>query len=228
MSKAKRIDVGGMPYHVLNRANGRKRIFRADGDYRAFENVLIQASQKYPMRILAYCVMPNHWHMVLWPHKDGDLAAFVGWLSLTHAQRWHAFHGTAGSGHVYQGPFKSFLIQSDAHLLTVCRYVERNPLRAHLVARAEAWRWSSLWWHAQGCSADLGILEDTWPVPRPPDWSSWVNQGDGNDAIGDVRDCVQRGKPFGATGWVEDVVQRFNIAPALRPRGRPRNLSAVQ
>ena len=92
------------------------------------------------MRLLAYCVMPNHWHLVLWPREDGDLSTFVGWLTLTHTQRWHAHRHSVGSGHVYQGRFKSFLVESDEHLWTVCRYVERNAFRAGLCERAEQWR----------------------------------------------------------------------------------------
>src|SRR6266850_1096513 len=97
------------------------------------------------MRVLAYCVMPNHWHLVLWPRADGDFSHYVGWLTLTHTQRWHAYQHTVGTGHLYQGRFKSFPVQTDEHVLTVCRYVERNPVRAGLVPQAEHWRWGSLW-----------------------------------------------------------------------------------
>src|SRR5262249_8247 len=102
------------------------------------------------IRLLAYCVMPNHWHLVLWPHHDGDLSEFLRWLTVTHTQRWHAHHHTAGTGPLYQGRFKSFPIQADESLLSVCRYVERNPLRAGLVRQAETWRWGSLWHRVKG------------------------------------------------------------------------------
>jgi hypothetical protein len=88
------------------------------------------------MRLLAYCLMPNHFHLLVWPRADGDLSQFLRWLTVTHTQRWHAHHRTAGTGHLYQGRFKSFPVQSDEHFLTVCRYVERNALRANLVGRA--------------------------------------------------------------------------------------------
>ena len=120
-------------------------IFNHDGDYSAFEQVMVEACARIPMRILAYCLMPNHWHMVLWPIGDGDLSRFVSWLTLTHTQRWHTHRHIAGSGHLYQGRFKSFVVEENEHLLTVCRYVERNALRAKLVDRAEKWRWCSLW-----------------------------------------------------------------------------------
>jgi putative transposase len=145
MPRALRQSEGGVVYHVLNRANGRAQIFENDGEYRDFVLLLEETGSKVPVRILSYCVMPNHWHLVLWPAKDGQLSLFMQKLTVAHTQRWHARHGTSGTGHLYQGRFKSFPVQSDEHFLTVCRYVERNPLRARLVRRAENWRWSSLW-----------------------------------------------------------------------------------
>ena len=125
--------------------------------------VLQEALERVPVRLLAYCVMPNHWHLVLWPRKDGDLSRFVGWLSLTHTQRWHAHRHSAGTGHVYQGRFKSFPVQEDDHLLTLCRYVERNALRSGLVRKAELWRWGSLWRRESGTEAQAAILSP-WPI----------------------------------------------------------------
>src|SRR5260370_40110639 len=144
MGRVLRTDVGGLVYHVLNRANARMPLFGKAGDYDAFERVLGEAHARYGTRILAYCVLPNHWHLVLWPQRDGELSRFVGWLTLTHTQRWHAHRHSAGSGHLYQGRFKSFPVQEDDHLLTVLRYGDRNPLRANLVGAAGEWHWASL------------------------------------------------------------------------------------
>src|SRR5208337_4983992 len=124
--------------------NARMTIFEKDGDYEAFELVLEEAVDRTQTTLLAYCVMPNHWQLIVWPHQDGEVSRFVGWLTLTHTQWWRAHRHTRGSGHVYQGRFKSFPVQGDEHFLTACRYVERNALRANLVERAEAWRWCSL------------------------------------------------------------------------------------
>src|SRR5947207_1789792 len=144
MPRRPRVAPGGYVYHALNRAVARLPLFQNNGDYEAFERVVDEALARHPIRLLAYCLMPNHWHFVLWPEKDGELTAFLRWLTHTHTQRWHAHYHTAGTGHLYQGRFKSFPIEEDDHLLTVCRYVERNALRAGLVRRAEDWRWSSL------------------------------------------------------------------------------------
>jgi REP-associated tyrosine transposase len=128
MSRPLRAAEGGLVYHALNRANARLAIFADAGDFGAFERVLAEAVVRYDMRLLAYCVMPNHFHLVLWPRADGELSGFMRWLTMTHAQRWHAHRHSAGSGHLYQGRFKSFPVQSDGHFLTLCRYVERNAL----------------------------------------------------------------------------------------------------
>jgi len=136
MGRPKRSAPGGWIYHVLNRANARMPIFTKDEDFIAFETVLEEAVARTGTRLLSYCLMPDHWHLVLWPQEDDELSRFVGWLTLTHTQRWHAQRQSTGSGHVYQGRFKSFPVQDDDHFLTVCRHVERNALRAKRVKRA--------------------------------------------------------------------------------------------
>ena len=144
MPRRLRVATGGLVYHVLNRAVGRGLIFEDDADYEAMERVIERTTKLLPMRIISYCLMPNHWHMVLWPKEDGQLSQFMRLLTVTHTQRWHAHHHTAGTGPLYQGRFKSFPVQEDAHFLIVARYIERNALRANLVALAQEWRWSSL------------------------------------------------------------------------------------
>ena len=220
MGRPLRVALGGLVYHVLNRANARLTIFDSDDDYDAFERVLEEATDRLSMRVLSYCVMPNHWHLLLWPRLDGDLSRFVGWITLTHTQRWHANRDSAGSGHVYQGRFKSFVVQSDEHLLTVCRYVERNPLRANLVKRAENWPWSSLWRWKFGSAQAKALLSD-WPIERPRGWVAWTNRPLTQAEHGALEHCVRRQKPFGAEAWVKRTVKRLGLESTIRPRGRP-------
>src|SRR5437763_12062268 len=139
MPRRARIAPGGIVYHALNRGNGREKLFRKSDDFAAFERIMIEALRRYPIRLLGYCLVPNHWHLVLWPARDGQMTQFLRWLTQTHSQRLHAHRHTAGTGHVYQGRFKSFPIERDEHLLAVLRYVERNALRARLVQRAQDW-----------------------------------------------------------------------------------------
>jgi putative transposase len=143
MPRVARIAPAGFIFHVFNRGNARGQLFEHERAYEAFERVITESVDRIAIRILAYCIMPNHWHMVLWPTREGELGQFVQRLTTTHVRRWHLYRQSVGTGHLYQGTFKSFPIQDDDHFLTVCRHVEQNPLRAGLVSRAEDWRWSS-------------------------------------------------------------------------------------
>ena len=167
--------------------------------------------------------MPNHWHFVLQPTEDGGMSDFLRWVSLTHTMRYHAHYGTAGQGHVYQGRFKSFPVQDDEHFLVVCRYVERNALRAGLVDRAEHWRWGSLWRWLQKAEPKP-ILLSPWPIPRLPNWVEHVNQALREKELAAVRRCVVRGSPYGDADWTESISRRLGLHSTLRPRGRPRKL----
>ena len=225
MPRAPRAAVGGLVYHVLNRANAGMTIFQADEDYAFFEEILDAARRRTGTRLLAYCLMPNHWHLVLWPRRDGELSEFMRWLTLTHTQRWHAQRDSAGMGHVYQGRFKSFPIQSDEHLFTVCRYVERNALRAGLVRTAETWRWCSLWRRGHGDQAARELLSD-WPVAPPRGWRRLVNEPQTGAELAAVREAVQRGRPYGGPTWLRRTVAKLGLEATIRPRGRPRKRPA--
>ena len=140
MPRPPRADEAGALYHALNRGNARATIFHKDDDYAAFERILAEGLGRYEVRLLGYELMPTHWHLVLRPDVDGEMSRFLRWVTATHTMRYHAHYHTSGAGHLYQGRFKSFPIQDDDHFLTVCRYVERNGLRAGLEKRSEAWR----------------------------------------------------------------------------------------
>jgi putative transposase len=226
MGRSLRTQAGGLVYHALNRANRRAPLFTDAGDYAAFLRALADAQAEHPLRLLAYCIMPNHWHLVLWPERDRSLSPFVGWLTLTHTQRWHALRGTAGSGHLYQGRFKSFPVEADEHVLTLCRYVERNALRAGLVALAEDWPWGSLWQRHAGPVADRPALA-AGPVPLPVGWAEWVNAPQTAAEEAALRRCGRRGQPFGSTTWVAGAVQSLGLHSTLRRPGRPRKRRAT-
>ena len=211
-----------MVFHVLNRANARARIFAKDADYAAFERVMCETLARKPMRMLGYLIMPNHWHLVLWPEHDGELGAFMQRLTTTHVRRWHLHRKTVGCGHLYQGTYKSFPIEADEHLLTVLCYVERNALRAGLVERAEEWRWSSLWrWQHAEVTDDVPPLT-AWPVDRPRQWLLQVNRPQGKAELEALQTAVQRGRPFGSALWQATTAQELGLESTFQPRGRPR------
>jgi putative transposase len=214
-----------MVFHVLNRANARARIFNKEGDYAAFERVMRETQTRTPMRILGYLVMPNHWHLVLWPEQDDQLGAFMQRLTTTHVRRWHLHCETVGMGHLYQGTYKSFPVESDEHLLTVLCYVERNALRAGLVQHAEDWRWSSLWrWRHPEITADVPALTH-WPVDRPRQWLLQVNRPQPKAELDALHASVQRGRPLGSATWQATTAQQLGLESTFHGRGRPRRKS---
>jgi putative transposase len=217
MPRTARAAVGGFVYHALNRGNGRQCIFRKAADYIAFVAVLIEGLKHCDIRVFAYCLMPNHWHLVLIPRSDHDLARYLSWITNTHVKRYRA-HYRNTSGHLYQGRFKSFVVQDDRHLVVVLRYVEANALRAGLVRRAEDWSYSSL-----GCDPrTAAALISDWPIDRPRNWTEIVNQAIGEKQLSLVRESINRGRPFGEEEWVLKMVRKLGLNYTLRLRGRPR------
>jgi putative transposase len=224
MGRPRRADEAGGIYHALNRGNARGTIFHKPEDFEAFERILAEGLERYACRILAYQLMPSHWHLVLQPTEEGGMSNFLRWVSLTHTMRSHAHYRTGGEGHIYQGRFKSFPVQDDEHFLVVCRYVERNALRAGLVKRAEDWRWGSLnrWLDDP---ERLPHLLSPWPIPRAPRWVERVNTPLTAAELKAVRTSVNRGSPFGGETWVQRISQQLNLQSTIRPRGRPRKES---
>ena len=217
MPRPTRSTPAGYCYHVLNRGNGRQQVFHKEADYAAFLRLIDEAHERRPLRLLAYCLMPNHFHLVLWPREDGDLSRWMQWLLTTHVRRYHEHYHT--SGHVWQGRFKAFPVQEDEHLLTVLRYVERNPLRAGLTTGLLDWTWSSLAIHRQ---QERPAWYSSGPVPRGKDWLKHVAEPQTDIELAALRRCVQRGSPYGSERWQTRTTSQLGLESTLRPRGRPR------
>ncbi len=221
MPRTARVAPGGVVYHVINRGVGRQQLFFSDDDYLAFARVIAETFEKRPMRLLSYCLMPNHWHFVLWPEKEGDLGRFMQRLTVTHVTRWQKNYNMVGFGHVYQGRFKSFPVETDDYFYQVMRYAERNALRANLVAKAEAWRWSSLWIRQFGSPKDRAMLS-RWPLPRPRKWLRYVNDPETDAELEALRRSCIRGTPYGSAEWVKDTARRLGLEATIRKPGRPK------
>jgi putative transposase len=191
-------------------------------DFRAFERVLGETHARLPMRIVSYCLMSNHWHLVLWPRADGQLSEFMRLLTVTHTQRWHAHHHTAGTGPLYQGRFKSFPIEQDGHFLAACRYVERNPLRAKLVKSAQDWRYGSLFARRLSEPPQWLLPMSDWPVEPPANWISLVNRPQSQKELEAIQTSVKRGRPYGSDRWQKATARKLSLESTLRPRGRQR------
>jgi putative transposase len=217
MPRRPRFAQAGYVFHVLNRGVGRQSLFETNGDFDAFVSLLEQGRERIKMRILAFCVMPNHWHLVLWPERDDALSEYMHWLTVTHTQRWHARRGTTGTGPIYQGKFKSFPVQEDEHYWAICRYVERNALRANLCTRAEQWKWSSGWTSSEG---SCPVALSSWPVPRPTDWRDYLNEPQSEAELAGIRRSVNHGRPYGGNDWARQTARALGLERTLHSRGR--------
>ncbi|MDH3439778.1 MAG: transposase [Gammaproteobacteria bacterium] len=217
MPRTARASVGGICYHVINRGNARATVYHDPADYRAFIDLMKVACQRIPMRVLTYCLMPNHFHLVIWPRKDGHLSRWMHWLLTAHVSRHQRVHST--TGRIWQGRFKAFAIEQDRHLLTVMRYVERNPVRANLVQDAAAWDWSSL--SSGNISLNSSLLSVS-PVTKPRNWREFVNEPQTADEVAALRHCGWKNTPYGSKAWVTKTVVRLGLQSSVRGPGRPK------
>jgi putative transposase len=205
----------------MNRGNGRRTVFHKDGDFDAFRKLLGEAAARTDMRLLAYCLMPNHFHLTLWPRRDGDLSDYMMWLLTAHVRHYHQHYHS--SGHVWQGRFRAFPIEEDDHLLTALRYIERNPVRAGVVASAQDWLWSS----AAPATALQPII-DPGPVIRPEHRLDQVNVPQTEAEVERLREHLRRNRPYGHPNGMEQTAKRLGLEASLRPRGRPKKLPSPQ
>jgi putative transposase len=216
MPRTARASVADTWYHVLNRGNRRETVFHKPADYDAFVTAMVDAQARLPADIVGYCLMPNHFHLVIRTHADGELGRWVQWVLMAHARRYHSHYKT--TGHVWQGRFKAFPIQADEHLASVLRYVERNALRAELVARAQDWKWSSL---AGWLRDDPLLWRGKLPI-RDKKWLERVNEPLSAGDLKRLRVSVERGRPYGEKAWTAETARRLGLESTLRSRGRPR------
>jgi putative transposase len=221
MSRTARAARADVCYHVFTRGNARQTVFHDAADFETFTSLLRRAGNVRPMRVLAWCLMPNHLHLALRPLGDADLGPWMHWLLTSHVHYHQRRHATVGR--IWQGRFKAFPIQQDGHLLTVLRYVERNPVRAGLVADAVRWPWSSASARRRksGEPLDPEGLPAPSPVEFPSPWDEWVNQPLTEAELNAVRQCAQRERPYGDRAWVNGAADRLGLRSALNPRGRP-------
>ncbi len=220
----------GLLYHAINRGNDRQVVFADDEDHHAFLHSLARTQLRYPFRLYAYCLMSNHFHLLLRPEPGITISRIL--QSLTIAHTWHFHRRHRSTGHVWQGRFKSPVVQDDAHLWAILRYIEANPLRARMVADPAHHRWSSYPAHGEGLAdplltpppewADLGRAE---PARRAA-WRRKVMADQPDAEVESIRRSLRGGHPFGDPAWVESIAQTLGQPLIRRPPGRPRKVGA--
>lgn len=223
MPRAARAVEAGLVYHVFNHCPPKSKLFRRSEEFDAFIELLREGKQRASVEVLGFCLMPDHWHLVVRPRRARDLSDFVRWVSTTHGRRFERSRGEKGRGCVYAGRFRSFPVQEGEPLLKLMRHVEGNAQRRKLVERAEDWKWSSL---AMRQSDEDGLL-DRWPVKRPAGWERLVNRGLEEQEREQIKTSIFRGRPLGEARWVLKTAERMGLMHTLRPRGRPRKEAAA-
>jgi putative transposase len=201
-------------YHIINRGNGRQQVFHKDGDYRAFIELMLHAREKHAVRIHAWCLMPNHFHLLVQPEQADQLNKYMQWLMTSHVRRYHSHYKS--SGHVWQGRYKSFIVQNDDYLLTVARYIEANPVRSGLSSTALQWPWSS---HKSRSDATEDNHPDTLPFSLPDDWSAYVDSPLTDKEMEKLRNSVNRQTPFGKSEWRDELCKKMGLESTVRARG---------
>ncbi len=219
MTRILRVDHAGDIYHVMNRTVGKVQIFSTPNDYTLFIKLLYAAAKNFKVDVLAYSVMPNHWHLLLSPQVDGEMGRFMHWLSTTHTTRIRLITGTVGYGPIYKGRYKSFLIDSHNYLVRVIAYIERNSVRANLSSSPMDWRWCSAWMRKKGNSEQRAFLKEI-----PKELSSYYNElielDETEEDLNKLRNSVNRSTPLGDKDWVLKMVSEYNLEGTYNRKSR--------
>lgn len=220
MPRQARTVFSGIPHHITQRGNRREDVFFNDEDRLAYLAWLQQYCLVFDVEVLAYCLMSNHIHLVAVPASDDGLQRVLKPLHMRYAQRINRARGW--TGHLWQGRFFSSPLD-DAYLWAVVRYVERNPVRAAMVQRAEQYRWSSAAAHCGGHADALLNTGSDWgrKFLAATDWSAWLAEGDDDDALRTVRRNIDKGLPCGSDEFVSQLGQQAGRLLGYRPQGRP-------
>jgi putative transposase len=214
---------------VINRGNNRQDVFHKPADFEAFLVSLAELKERKPFKLYGYCLLDNHFHLLLRPTGDASISRIMQSLLISHTQRYHRHHRSGG--HVWQGRFKSPVIQNDEHLLAVLRYIEANPVRARVVKKAGQYPWSSYGAHGEGQANELVDRLATYEEiarqakVRQRKWAELVHRPLEERQLVAIRRSNATGLPYGDEAWIKRLAKRLELDLTIRPRGRPRKVS---
>jgi putative transposase len=218
LARLARLVIPGIPYHVTQRGNRRQQTFFEDADYALYRDLLAQAAQRAGTEVWAYCLMPNHVHLIVVPDDPDGLRRtfadahrrYTGFINARH--RW--------TGHLWQGRYGS-VAMDEAHLVHAARYVALNPVRARLCAQAGDWAWSSARAHYAGADDDLARVRPL--LDRIGDFAAFLGQEEDQHATRALRMAETTGRPLGNAAWVEEIERLSGRSLAPKKRGpKPR------
>ena len=188
---------GRIPLHVCNRSAAQIKIFHSAADYVRFETCLKEMLEKFPLRLFAFCIMPNHWHLLIEGDSGQEVTQGLHWLGTTHAIRLRKDTGSIGRGAVYQNRFRAYPIQRNGAFYRVAHYIERNPVDASLCPQPEKWLWSS----ASPEKATNLTLAD-WPISKPSNWAKTIQNPLDEVVLGQIHSHEILQRPYGDPEWV--------------------------
>ena len=209
-------------YHIINRGNRREAVFHDKDDYDKFLNLLLVAKENYTFKIYAYCLMPNHYHLAIYTPIAESLSKAMQWIGTSYVRYYNKKYQI--SGHLWQGRYKSFIVQEENYLLALIKYVEANPLRARIVKDATHYKYSS----AYNRVNDIEDITDTPPIVLPKNWQDYINEKNEKIALDTIRNCVNRQAPLGDTDWQQQVAHEYGLESTLNPRGRPWSKEVIE
>jgi REP-associated tyrosine transposase len=218
MPRHPRISPDGFVQHVLNRGDHRETLFYTIDDFIVFLSLIAEAACRVPMRILAYCVMRNHFHLLLWPYVGDDLPRFMHMLMVLHINRHRYRHPPESPGHIYQSRYTNVIVEHGRSIVSVAKYIEGNAMNAGLVRRAEVYPWSSASPLAR--HPDRPALSG-WPIQKPHDWLTLLNLRTPASELKRIQRSAARGAPYGSPAWTARVVKEFGLEHTMRRQGRP-------
>ncbi len=220
MPRIARAVLPGYPHHITQRGNYGQTVFDEDEDGRVYLKWLCEYKAKHGLRVWSWCLMDNHVHLVGVPERQGSLARTLRSAHMRYANYLNRKRGAAG--HLWQGRFYSCVLD-EQHLWAALRYVERNPVRAGLVERAEEYRWSSAPAHVSGSADGVldGGLECCAGVTGVGDWASWLAQPEELGKVQRLRSHSRTGRPLGDEGFLAKVEAVLGRRLKALPRGRP-------
>ena len=204
-------------YHIINRGNRREAVFHDNYDYEKFLKLLIESKEKYAIKIYAYCLMPNHFHLVIYTKYADSLSQGMHWISSSSVRYYNKRYNI--SGHLWQGRYKSFIVQEDSYLLVLLKYVEANPKRARIVKDCIDYKYSSA---NNRIKNNENLITDEIPILLPDDWYAYINSDEKITDIESIRNCINRQAPLGDKNWKYMVSKKYNLESTINPRGRPK------
>ena len=200
---------GGEIYHIINRGNRRAEVFHNAKDYEKFIELMKTAKKMVNVKLYSFVLMPNHFHFIIEPNEAEDLSKYMQWLLTSYVRYYNKTYKT--SGHLWQGRYKSFIVQRDNYFLTLLNYVEQNPQRAKL----KQWKFVS-------SNSEINNFLDKLPIEPPKNWEEIKKEVLNKKKKEKIDNSIQRQSPYGDDAWIIKTAQKYDIVSTTNPRGRPK------